>query len=76
MEDRRNAGESSCNRGDGTDQRVQSLMFMMMNSGGSGPGLTDFSTEENDHKFVQVYQVSRLEFEPGTHRLQIISDIS
>jgi len=31
LEDRRN-GESSCNFGDETDQRVQSLMFMMMNS--------------------------------------------
>jgi len=30
LEDRRNAGESSCNFGDGTDQRVQSLVFMMM----------------------------------------------
>ena len=30
LEDRRNVGESSCNFGDGTDQRVQSLMFMMM----------------------------------------------
>ena len=30
LEDRRNGGESSCNFGDGTDQRVQSLMFMMM----------------------------------------------
>ena len=30
LEDRRNVGESSCNCGDGTDQRVQSLMFMMM----------------------------------------------
>ena len=30
MEDRRNDGESSCNFGDGTDQRVQSLMFMVM----------------------------------------------
>ena len=30
MEDRRKVGESSCNFGDGTDQRVQSLMFMMM----------------------------------------------
>ena len=29
MEDRRNVGESSCNSGDGTDQRVQTLMFMM-----------------------------------------------
>jgi len=28
LEDRRNVGESSCNFGDGTDQRVQSLMFM------------------------------------------------
>jgi hypothetical protein len=30
LADRRNVGESSCNSGDGTDQRVQSLMFMMM----------------------------------------------
>jgi len=30
LEDRRNVGESSCNSGDGTDQRVQPLMFMMM----------------------------------------------
>ena len=30
LEDRRSVGESSCNFGDGTDQRVQSLMFMMM----------------------------------------------
>jgi len=30
LEDRRNVGESSCNFGDGTDQRVQSLMFVMM----------------------------------------------
>ena len=30
LEDRRNVGESSCNFGDGTDQRVQSLTFMMM----------------------------------------------
>ena len=30
LEDRRSVGASSCNCGDGTDQRVQSLMFMMM----------------------------------------------
>jgi hypothetical protein len=30
LEDRRNVGGSSCNSGDGTDQRVQSLMFMMI----------------------------------------------
>jgi len=30
LEDRRSVGESSCNSGDGTDQRVQSLKFMMM----------------------------------------------
>ena len=29
LDDRRNVGESSCNCGDGTDQRVQSLMFVM-----------------------------------------------
>jgi hypothetical protein len=30
LEDRRNVGENSYNSGDGTDQRVQSLIFMMM----------------------------------------------
>jgi hypothetical protein len=30
LEDRINVGESSCNSGDGTDQRVRSLVFMMM----------------------------------------------
>ena len=30
MEDRRSVGANSCNSGDGTDQRAQSLMFMMM----------------------------------------------
>ena len=30
LEDRRNVGESGCNSGDGTDQRVQSLMVIMM----------------------------------------------
>jgi hypothetical protein len=30
FEDRRIVGRSSCNSGDGTDQRVQSLMIMMM----------------------------------------------
>ena len=30
LEDRRSVGENSYNSGDGTDQRVQSLMFMMM----------------------------------------------
>ena len=30
LEDRRNVGESSCNFGDGTDQRVQFLMFVVM----------------------------------------------
>ena len=30
LEDRRNVGENSSKSGDGTDQRVQSLMFMMI----------------------------------------------
>ena len=30
LEDRRNVGENSCNSGDETDERVQSLMFMLM----------------------------------------------
>ena len=30
LEDRRSVGESSCNCGDGTDQRVQSLMFIII----------------------------------------------
>jgi len=35
LEDRRNVGESGCNPGDGTDQRVQSLTFMMINMKGT-----------------------------------------
>jgi len=30
LADRRSVGASSCNSGDGTDERFQSLMFMMM----------------------------------------------
>jgi len=30
LQDRRNVGESSCNLGDGTNQRVQSSIFVMM----------------------------------------------
>jgi len=30
LENRRNVGENSCNSGDATDQRVQSLMFMII----------------------------------------------
>jgi hypothetical protein len=30
LDDLTNVGESSCNPGDGTDQRVESFMFMMM----------------------------------------------
>jgi len=30
LDDRRSVGTSSCNSGDGTDQRVQSYMFFMM----------------------------------------------
>jgi len=30
LKDRRSDGASSCNPGDGTDQRVQSLMFILM----------------------------------------------
>ena len=30
MEDRRNVGEGSCNYGDGTAQRVQSLMLLLL----------------------------------------------
>ena len=30
MDDLKNVGESNYNPGDGTDQRVQSLVFMMM----------------------------------------------
>jgi hypothetical protein len=30
LEDRRNVSRSSCNCGDGTDPRVQSMMFIMM----------------------------------------------
>jgi len=30
LEDGRNVGENNCNYGDGTDQRVQNLIFMMI----------------------------------------------
>ena len=30
LEDRRSVGASSCNSGDGTDQRAQTLIFMIM----------------------------------------------
>jgi len=30
LENRRNVGGSSCNSGEGTDQRVQSLMFIII----------------------------------------------
>jgi hypothetical protein len=30
LEDRRNVGESGCNSGGGMDQRVQSLMFVVI----------------------------------------------
>jgi len=41
LEDRRNVGESSCNSGDETDQRVQSLMFMIII-------ITTTTTTDND----------------------------
>ena len=51
LEDRRSVGASSCNCGDGTDHRVQSLMFMVMmmmmyriyNTGTSCPSLATSS---------------------------------
>jgi len=33
LDDPKNAGESNYNPGDGTDQRVQSLVFMVMTTG-------------------------------------------
>jgi hypothetical protein len=30
LEDRRNVGENSCNSGEGTDQKVQFLMFVII----------------------------------------------
>ena len=54
LEDRRYDGDSSCNFGDGTDQRVQSLMFMMMNF--------VFFTEKNYYVNLNIrYFVSKLQ---------------
>jgi hypothetical protein len=46
LEDLRNVGESSCNSGDGTDQRVQSLMFMMMMMMMSVPDIITFHCDK------------------------------
>jgi len=43
LEDRKNVGESSCNFGDGTDQRVQSLIFTKMMRIDMHIGLSDIS---------------------------------
>ena len=54
MEDRRNAGESSCNFGDGTDRRVQSLMMMMMMMMSFGGVIFCWSEIENSHIFFSM----------------------
>ena len=64
LEDRRNAGESTCNFGEGMDQRVQSLMFMMMminrlnwkrvflNSSRQTSGISAAQTEYMSSRFI------------------------
>ena len=47
MEDRRSVGASSCNSGDGTDQRVQSLMFIIII-------ITPLKVAEKGPKYVGV----------------------
>ena len=72
MEDRRNVGESSCNFGDGTDQRVQSLMFMMMKNSG---GAVHF--KENTYPFYRLkLSTPRLNFQkfPSAPRTISVSD--
>ena len=49
LEDWRSVGASSCNSGDGTDQRVQSLMFMMMIS---------FLIESGDVAYLLLYRMA------------------
>ena len=57
MEDRRNVGESSCNSGDGTDQRVQSLMFMMMTIIFCGNFVDYFPYKNFNFKYATIYAV-------------------
>ena len=66
LEDRRNVGESSCNFGDGTDQRVQSLMFMMMMILRYVPGIF-WRHWENVAKYLEP----RTRFEPSAVRTQV-----
>jgi hypothetical protein len=56
LEDRRNVGESSFNSGDGTDQRVQYLMFMMIMM--RTPAVPD------DSKFVVRFPVKAIDCFP------------
>jgi len=53
LEDRRNVGENGCNSGDGTDQRVQSLMFMMMH------GSMNIKWRISTAKYVDTYNSYR-----------------
>jgi len=52
LEDRRNVGESSCNFGDRTDQRVQFLMFMMMMKTESGGVRKETSPIPDDSSYL------------------------
>jgi len=54
LEDRRSVGASSCNSRDGTDQRVQSLMFMMMMI---YVGQVEFTEEINLSLFCKINSV-------------------
>jgi len=57
MEDRRSVGASSCNSGDGTDQRVQSLMFMMMTNMSAICLLRDTFWYSNSSFTTETYQM-------------------
>ena len=54
MEDRRNGGESSCNFGDGTEQRVQSLY---------DDDDDDDDDDETKHAWYKRHRVSRIWFQ-------------
>ena len=66
MEDRKNVDENSCNSGDGTDQKVQSLMFMMMKD-----AMEVTKKEIVLISFARLYHHLSLETE-GKHKINLL----
>ena len=73
MEDRRNVGESSCKSGDGTDQRVQSLMFMITRERDMAKGYSyELYEIFNEPNIVNCINVKRLSW--AGHLVRMNSD--